>query len=63
MKGKEVCKIYGTYMGFIEFNKVRYWDYRHITPFKPKIHESFLGSDHSFRKDKLLLSRGYVKLA
>lgn len=33
VKGKKSCKIYGTYMGFIEFDKVRYWDYRYVLPF------------------------------
>jgi hypothetical protein len=31
-----VSKIYGSYMGFCEFDDVRYWDYRYVIPFKPK---------------------------
>lgn len=30
MGQQEICKIYGTYMGYIEFDGVRYWDHRQI---------------------------------
>ena len=44
-KGKKVCKIYGSYMGFIEFDSIRYWDFRYITPFKPIIQTNVIESD------------------
>lgn len=28
-----ISKIYGSYMGFCEFDDVRYWDYRQVIPF------------------------------
>lgn len=34
---KKICKIYGTYMGFIEFDDVRYWDHRHTIAYNPHI--------------------------
>jgi hypothetical protein len=42
-------------MGFIEFDGIRYWDYRHVTPFKADDAGSFLQSDHNKRMDKHLL--------
>lgn len=42
-----VSKCYGTYLGFIEFDDVRYWDYRYILPYEPIIIKSSLGSDQS----------------
>jgi hypothetical protein len=45
VNGKEVSKIYGTYMGFIEFDDVRYWDYRYVLPYEPIILKSNIGSD------------------
>ena len=32
--GKEVSKVYGNYMGFIEFDGVRYWDLRDHIDYK-----------------------------
>ena len=28
-----VSKCYGSFMGFIEFDNVRYWDYRYVLPY------------------------------
>jgi hypothetical protein len=37
-KAGKICgKIYGSYMGFIEWDGVRYWDAREILPFMPKV--------------------------
>ena len=30
MQGEIISQIYGTYMGFIEFDGIRYWDFRDI---------------------------------
>ena len=31
--GKRVSKVMGSYMGFIEFDKQRYWDHRLVLPY------------------------------
>lgn len=54
-KDQVVSQIYGTYLGYIEFDGIRYWDYRYVTPFKPIIQQSVLASDQTYRKDKCLL--------
>ena len=28
--GSKVCEVYGNYMGFVDFNKQRYWDIREM---------------------------------
>lgn len=33
-KGTKVSTLFGTYLGFINFDDMRYWDYRYVTPFK-----------------------------
>lgn len=50
-KGKRVCKIYGSYMGYIEFAEIRYWDVNYIRPYECKIFKPhpLLLSDASFR--------------
>ncbi len=30
VNGSRVSKIYGSYMGFIQFDNIRYWDFRDI---------------------------------
>lgn len=32
VKGQEVSTISGTYLGFIDFDDVRYWDFTRTTP-------------------------------
>lgn len=34
MKNITICKVYGSYLGFIDFNDVRYWDIRENVPIK-----------------------------
>jgi hypothetical protein len=51
LEGEEVCNIYGSYMGFIDFSSIRYWDFRQILPHEIFIDESLLESDHLKRKD------------
>ncbi|EAS07563.1 oxysterol-binding protein (macronuclear) [Tetrahymena thermophila SB210] len=63
VKGKLCSKVYGSYLGFIEFDGVRYWDHRVQLPFKNNILKSKLGSDHSLRQDKIQLSQGNIKQA
>lgn len=47
-----VSLIYGTYMGFLEFDGQRYWDFKHVLPFEPVILSSVLRSDQGYRMDK-----------
>ena len=37
-KGKAICTVDGTYCGYINFDKIRYWDGRFLKAFKVKIH-------------------------
>ena len=37
VKGKQVSKMFGTYLGYIDFDSVRYWDHRYFVPFKIQI--------------------------
>ncbi|CAK72506.1 unnamed protein product (macronuclear) [Paramecium tetraurelia] len=64
-KGKKVCKIYGSYMGYIEFGEVRYWDVNYIRPYECKVFKpnQFLLSDASFRPDLRQLKRNKVQEA
>ncbi len=54
MNGKRVSKIYGSYMGYIEFDNKRYWDYEHMLPFQLMIDppNELVKSDHQFRSGK-----------
>lgn len=58
-----VSSVYGTYMGFLEFDGIRYWDYRHIVPFEPIIVQSDIGSDQSYRLDKKFLLQADILTA
>jgi len=44
-----ISNVYGSYLGFIEFEGVRYWDARDIPPIKYNVINSTLESDHSKR--------------
>ena len=60
--GKKVADITGNYMGFIDFNKVRYWDIREQEkvwfPIVKLESEETLASDASKRLDSLTLRNG-----
>jgi len=49
--GKIMSSIGVTYLGYIDFDKTRYWDYRRVTPLKINIQKGILPSDHLFRLD------------
>ncbi len=34
--------MYGTYLGFLEFDGIRYWDHREILPFRMRIMDNGL---------------------
>lgn len=69
--GKIASKMYGSYMGFLEWDGVRYWDARDILPFRIKVNftityqvePSSLQSDHSTRSDLNLMLTGDLDAA
>ena len=63
MKNVVINKIYGSYLSFIEFNNIRYWDIRENIPIKIKDKDYKLKSDSSAREDKILLGVGNVEAA
>ncbi len=68
VKGKKVVDIYGNYMGFVDFNKERYWDIREMEekvwfPIVKLDPEETLKSDSSKRIDSVTLRTGDVNAA
>jgi len=68
VKGKKVCDIYGNYMGFLDFNKERYWDIREMVdkvwfPIERLRDEESLESDSSKRIDSMTLKTGDIPAA
>jgi len=61
--GNPVSKISGSYLGFIECDGKRYFDYRYVKPFECKKEKSPLESDFQYRADRVLLSSGYYNEA
>ncbi|EGR32781.1 oxysterol binding, putative [Ichthyophthirius multifiliis] len=63
VNGKVVSTCYGSYLGFIEFDGVRYWDFREILPLQMNVINCQLLSDHQKRQDMFHLSKGNIKKA
>eukprot|EP00831_Metopus_contortus_P013367 TRINITY_DN15418_c0_g1_i2.p1 TRINITY_DN15418_c0_g1~~TRINITY_DN15418_c0_g1_i2.p1 ORF type:complete len:245 (+),score=47.34 TRINITY_DN15418_c0_g1_i2:182-916(+) len=61
--GEVVSTIYGSYMGFLEFDGVRYWDAREIELFQMRRSKQMLPSDAIFRPDLQILATGNIDLA
>ena len=59
-KGKKVSTAYGTYMGFLDFDGVRYWDGRYMQGIKINLAENPLESDFRNRDDLRTLKTGDV---
>jgi len=59
VNGEPMSKITGTYLGWLEIDDKRYFDYRFTQPFECKIVRSPLHSDFQYRPDKLLLALGH----
>jgi hypothetical protein len=57
LKGIKVCKVYGSYLSFIEFNDVRYWDIRENIPVKSFEMTDQLPSSSAVRLDRVLLEQ------
>ena len=68
VKGKKVCDIYGNYMGFLDFNKERYWDIRDMVdkvwfPIVKLNPDESLASDSTKRIDSMTLQTGDIPAA
>ena len=61
--GKKACSMYGTYLGFMEFDGVRYWDGRHLQAVKIKLEDNPLKSDFRYRSDLETLKAGNLEQA
>ncbi|CAD8170761.1 unnamed protein product [Paramecium octaurelia] len=53
-----LSKLFGSYMGFADFDGVRYWDARVVKPFAMQILKSSLESDHAKRTDRIFMVQG-----
>lgn len=60
MNGKVVSKMSGTYLGYIEFDKVRYWDIRDFKPYQVIPCARTLPSDSRYRSDLQTLASGDI---
>jgi hypothetical protein len=58
-----VSQIDGTYCGYINFDKIRYWDGRFLKAFKLNLDEKTLDSDFRKRNDLQLLKQGKLEEA
>ncbi|EGR27407.1 hypothetical protein IMG5_195890 [Ichthyophthirius multifiliis] len=58
-----ISNVFGSYMSHIEFDEVRYWDYRQGLPLKLLHEQKPIKSDSSFREDLQLLSMNAVNQA
>jgi hypothetical protein len=58
----EMGDLTGTYLGYLDFDGVRYWDARYVRPYKIKFTQ-VLESDSESRKDMIVLKAGNVELA
>jgi len=63
VNGEPVSTVRGTYMGYIEIDDKRYFDYRYTQPFECRQEKSPLMSDFQYRPDKALLGYGYYEEA
>jgi len=63
LKNIVVSKVYGSYLGFIEFNNIRYWDIRENVEIKSIEVEKQLLSSSIYREDRILLGENKVEEA
>jgi hypothetical protein len=63
LNGKNVCKVYGSYLSYIEFDGKRYWDVRENIPIeKIEINPPLLPSSSVYRTDRIFLQKSYLKI-
>jgi len=62
LQGQKVCDISGTYLGFMDFSGLRYFDGRQSASVTSAIlpEEKLLGSDSLFRLDSKTLEKGNI---
>lgn len=60
---KKICNIKGTYLGYIDFDEERFWDYKSFIPYKINLKNSLLESDHLKRSDLINLKKGDIDKA
>lgn len=53
-----MSKVYGSYLSFIEFNDIRYWDIRENIPIKEIEILNQLKSSSLYRQDRIFLKKG-----
>jgi len=63
VNGEPVSQITGNYLGYLDFDGQRYFDYRFVQPFKTKLAQSPLTSDFQYRPDRALLGKGHYDAA
>ncbi|CEM02035.1 unnamed protein product [Vitrella brassicaformis CCMP3155] len=63
--GDILSRVNGTWLGYLDFDNVRYWDIRTTPnyPLLPVADEALLQSDSTLREDLLLLTEGRVRAA
>jgi len=63
LKGKSICKVLGSYLSFVEFDGVRYWDIRENVQIKGIELEKQLPSSSYYREDRVLLEQKNMEQA
>jgi hypothetical protein len=58
-----VSKVYGSYLSFIDFNNIRYWDIRENVPIKLIDVDHHIKSSSVLRDDRLYLKQGKLNEA
>ncbi len=56
-----LSKVYGTYLGFIEFDNVRYWDIRENVYLKHYENPNQIPSSSLFREDRIFLEKQIIE--
>ncbi len=56
-----MSKAYGTYLGFIEFDNVRYWDIRENVYLKSYDNPNQITSSSLFREDRIYLEKQNIE--
>lgn len=59
--GNIMSKVYGTYLGFVEFDGERYWDIRETVYLKEYDNPNQRASSSLYREDRIYLEKKNVK--
>jgi len=63
LKNIVVCKVYGSYLSFMDFNNIRYWDLRENIYLQPIEVMNQPQSSSLFREDRILLQEKKIDQA